>query len=102
MIFCLGEGKWEKAGIGYQKNYHAFNKPVSVERFNQIVDLIKNDILKDSKLELNEKTWSEEWEKVTKDQWKRISEIPEFDKDVVEGIIGFNIIDSQGYKIIRE
>ena len=102
-------------GIGSQKNYHAFNKPVSEERYSEILELIKNDILKDLKLELNKNSWSEEWKKVTQEQWKRISAIPEFDKEVVEGIIGFEInlnedsvaqeaiklLEEKGYKIIK-
>ena len=91
MIFCLGEGKYKSKGIGYQKNNQAFNKSVTEKRFNEIRDLIRDDILKDLRLELNENNWKDEWKKVTKEQWKRISEIPEFDKEVVEGIIEFKL-----------
>ena len=91
MIFCLGEGSYETQGAGYQKNYHAFNKPISKDRHNIILKLINGDILKDLKLELNEENWIDEWKKVSNRQWKQISEIPEFDKEVVEGIIGFEL-----------
>ena len=50
----------------------------------EIKKLITNDILKDLELELNKNSWENEWKKVTKEQWKRLSEIPEFDKEVVE------------------
>jgi hypothetical protein len=43
------------------------------------------------KLELNENTWTDEWKKVTKDQWKQILAIPEADKSVIEGVIGFEL-----------
>ena len=35
MIFCLGEGKYESKGEGYQKNYKIFNKEVSKEVFEK-------------------------------------------------------------------
>ena len=90
MIFCLGEGKYERSGIGYQKNYHAFNKKVSEERYSEILSKVK-EVLKDLKLELNTEEWSEEWKKVTNKQWIELSLIPEFDKEVVEGIIEFEL-----------
>ena len=90
MIFCLGEGKYEKKGIGYQKNYHAFNKPVSEERYQEIFKHCK-EVLKDLKLELNKNSWSDEWKKVTTEQWNKLAELPEWDKEVVEGIIGFEL-----------
>lgn len=90
MIFCLGKGKYTSEGIGYQKNYHAFNKPVSKDRYGEILNHC-NEVLKDLKLKLNENSWEEEWKKVTTDQWKKLAELPEFDKEVVEGIIGFEL-----------
>ena len=90
MIFCLGGGKYETKGIGYQKNYYAFNKPVTEDRWSKIRELVKT-ILSDLKLELNKENWSDEWKKVSQKQWKELSEIPEFDKKVVEGIIGFEL-----------
>ena len=90
MIFCLGEGKYELKGIGYQKNHHAFNKPVSEERYNVIFNYCK-EVLKDLKLELNKNNWSDEWKKVTTEQWNKLAELPEWDKEVVEGIIGFEL-----------
>lgn len=91
MIFCLGEGKYESKGDGYQKNYMAFNKKVSEERYKEILNLIREDILKELKLELDKEGWPDEWKKVTNQQWKRILEIPEADQKVIEGIIGFEL-----------
>lgn len=90
MIFCLGEGKYKIKGIGYQKNYHAFNKPVTEERYQKIINYCK-EVLKDLKLELNENSWEDEWKKVTTEQWLKLSKLPEWDKEVVEGIIGFEL-----------
>jgi len=81
-MFCKGINKGESM---------AFNKQISEERFVEIKELIRGDILEDLKLELNEKEWSNEWKKVTKEQWVRILEIPEADKEVIESIIGFEL-----------
>ena len=35
MIFCLGEGKYESQGAGYQKNSQIFNKDVSADEFDK-------------------------------------------------------------------
>ena len=35
MLFCLGDGRWERKGEGYQKNYRIFNKEVSEEVFDK-------------------------------------------------------------------
>ena len=90
MIFCLGEGKYEREGNGYQKNYMAFNKKVSEERYYEILDKVRK-ILKDLKLELNKKDWSNEWKKVTRKQWIEISKIPKFNKNIVEEITGIEL-----------
>ena len=68
----------------------AFNKKVTEKRHNEIFDECRK-VLKDLKLKLNEEEWSDEWKKVTQEQWSKLSEIPEFDKEVVEGIIGFEL-----------
>lgn len=90
MIFCLDDGKYESKGEGYQKNYRAFNLDVSEKRYEEILKEVK-EILKDFKLELNKNSWVDEWRKVSKEQWLKLSQIPEFDKEVVEGIIGFEL-----------
>lgn len=87
-IFC-GSEEYNDENSFQQKRYRAFNKEVGENRYLEIVRLIKNDILKDFKLELSKNSWKDEWKKVTNEQWKRLSEIPEFDIDVVELIIGF-------------
>ena len=89
MVFCVGNGRNESTGAGYQKNNMAFNKQVTTERFREISNKCKT-ILKDLKLELNKSNWTSEWEnKVSKEQWIELSKIPEFDIDIVEKIVGF-------------
>ena len=101
MIFCLGKGKHEREGNGYQKNYMAFNKKVSEDRYSEILIKVR-EILKDLKLELNEEDWSDEWKKVIRKQWIEISKIPEFDREVVEKIIGFELDLDNDLKISDE
>jgi len=36
MIFCLGEGKYESKGAGYQKNYQVFNQQLTKEEWNKV------------------------------------------------------------------
>lgn len=36
MIFCLGEGRYEKQGIGYQNSYMIFNQKVDKEEWSEI------------------------------------------------------------------
>ena len=89
-IFCQSDNLNDENSF-QQKRYRAFNKEVGITRYNEIVDLIKYDILKDLKLELNENSWEDEWKKVSSEQWKRILAIPEADKKVIEKIIGFEL-----------
>jgi len=98
MLFCLWEWRFEKQWIWYHKLYHAFNKDVWETRYKEILKEVK-EILKDLKLELNENYWIDEWKKVTNKQWIELSKIPEFDKKVVEWIIGFELDLKEG-KII--
>ena len=34
MLFCLGDGKYESSGEGYQKNNRIFNKDVTSDEFD--------------------------------------------------------------------
>jgi hypothetical protein len=126
-IFCYAEDYNDENSF-QQDRYRAFNKVVGRKRYYEIMKLI-NEILKDLKLELEESkwedewkkvtdkqdlklelntnSWSEEWKKVTNEQWRKILEIPEADKKVIENIIGFeldlenDLIDIDGVKISK-
>jgi hypothetical protein len=88
-IFCYAEDCDEDDF--QQPRYRAFNKKVGESRYDEIRSLIKDDILKGLKLEFNKNNWEDEWKKVTPEQWKRILEIPEADKEIIEKIIGFEL-----------
>lgn len=91
MIFCYGDGRYELKGIGYQKSFYVFNGYVGEKRYNEIFKLI-SDIMKDVKFDLNSNnSWRDEWKKVPQDVWIKLSQIPEFNKSVVENIIGFTL-----------
>ena len=93
MIFCLGEGRWESKGEGYQKNYRAWNKDVSEKRYEEILKKCR-EILKDFKLDPRE-GWTKEWSKVTASQWKQLSEIKEFDLEITKKITGLSEIPNE-------
>ena len=38
MIFCLGDGKYERTGDGYQKNLRIFNTDVTEEEYQKLKD----------------------------------------------------------------
>ena len=88
-LFCYAEDRG-KDGF-QQKRYRIFNKEVGKDRYYEIRNLIKDDVLKDLKLELNNSKWEDEWKKVSSEQWKRILDIPEADKDIIESIVGFKL-----------
>jgi len=87
-IFCVSK-KYDDENSFQQERYRAFNKVVGEERYYEIVEEIRDDILKDLKLELNKNPWKDEWKKVTPEQWSLMKDIPEYDEKVVEMIIGF-------------
>lgn len=88
-IFCYAENYNDKDSF-QQARYRAFNKEVGEGRYKEIVKKV-NNIFKDLKLELNKNSWKDEWKKVTPEQWKKLSQIPEFDKEIVENITGVKI-----------
>ena len=80
-IFCWAK-KYDDKDSFQQKRYRVFNKKVGKDRYYEIKKQI-DEIFKDLKID--------EWKKVENKQWKQLSEIPEFDKKIVENIIGFEL-----------
>lgn len=99
MIFCLGEGKYESEGEGYQKNYRAWNKDVSESRYEEVLKECR-EILKDFKLDARE-GWTKEWSKVRSSQWEKIAKIPEFDLEITKGITGLETIPVDSEKTVE-
>lgn len=115
-IFCAAE-ECDDENSFQQSRWRAFNKVVGQKRYWKIVGLIKDDIFKDLKLELDKNSWQVEWKKVLPKLWSRMrDEIPEYDEKVVEMVIGFKpeyeepdnvameaikMLESKGYKIVK-
>jgi hypothetical protein len=92
MIFCFGDGKYERKGEGYQKNFRAWNKPISEKHYEEILGELQK-ILSDIKLDAR-KDWVAEWGRVSASQWKKIAAIPEFDLEITKKITGLSEIPS--------
>lgn len=93
MIFCIGEGKYERQGIGYQKNNMVFNKPV--DNFDE-VEKQYNDIGISLKITENinyEEAWKLWW-KDNSHKAEQIKALPNFDSEIFEKITGIKIDES--------
>lgn len=117
MIFCNGEGKYEHQGIGYQKNHHIFNKPVSKEEYKKVKDALD---VKSFKLPLTsgvkfkdienptttqeqvggylkrqnyQDAWKEMWGGMSQEDKDFITSIIYFDKDIFKEITGIDVED---------
>ena len=97
-LFCWAE-EYNDDDSFQQKRWRAFNKEVGEERWREIREEVR-ETLSDLKLEVNKNDWSDEWKKVKPEQWKRILEIPEADKNIIEKIVGFELPKSESKMII--
>ena len=115
MLFCLGEGKYESKGKGYQKNNNVFNVQITSEEYNKIsIPRIKLPLTKwieekemnDKEKENNENykylggylrvnsykdSWKEFWSTAEESVKKQFKEIPHFNSEIFEEITGINI-----------
>ena len=112
MIFCLGEGKYERKGSGYQKHLQIFNKDVSEEVYDKTKSALD---VKSFKLPITKwidikeiesptttqkqiggmlKTfsykdaWKEMWSILSAEDKKFFSTLPNFDAEIFEKITG--------------
>ena len=119
MIFCLGEGRLESQGEGYQKNNMVFNKAVGKEDFKEYKKQIK-EILKDFELttfveEENmtkeekkdnpkykdikgylkvwgyKKAWENFKRKTSKENWEKLMNFPHFNAEIFKKITGIDV-----------
>lgn len=115
MIFCLGEGKSESKGIGYQQNNMIFNKKVTNEEFTKWKNIFtakiklavtlwidKKDMTSDEKDEVSgwsemggylknigyEESWTKWWNEAKKEDKDLILNCPHFDGKIFTGITG--------------
>ena len=123
MIFCVGEGKWERKGKGYQKNHQIFNQDVTEDEYQEVKDAIDS---KDFKLPLIKQiegylksqtykdAWDEMWRDMSQENKNFITSMIHFDKDIFKEITGIDttvddatadaiaLLRKAGYKIVKE
>jgi hypothetical protein len=89
MIFCLGGGRYENKGEGYQKNYRIFNKDVSEEVFEKAYNSQP-----EFKLEVNKygykQAWQEAWKTASKEFKQWIKDLPNYDPEIFTKITGID------------
>lgn len=117
MIFCLGEGKYESEGIGYQQNLMIFNQKVSEEVYNNTKKLIDakgiklpiakwieyKDLSKDEQTttakQLNgllktmsyQDAWKEMWNEFSAEDKNFFKTLPNFSAEIFEKITGIKV-----------
>ena len=117
MIFCLGDGRWESKGEGYQKHLRVFNQDVSETRYDEVKEILTDNQIKITltkwtdykELEKSEQTatakqlggllktfsyedaWLNFWNEATREQKNCILDLPEFDADIFKEITGIDV-----------
>lgn len=112
MIFCLGDGKWESTGIGYQQNLMIFNQKVTEDEYNKVKNALD---VKDFKLPIAKwidvkeiekpttaqkqmggylktldykESWKEMWSELSSEDTKFFLTLPNFNAEIFEKITG--------------
>jgi len=107
MIFCLGDGRTESKGEGYQKNYRVFNKDVSEDEYKEIkkslsgikiklTEWIKQDNGGYLKTHTYEDAWKNWLEELTEEQRQAILDIKQFEEKIFKEITGLTKKDLGG------
>lgn len=118
MLFCLGEGKFESKGAGYQKNNQIFNTQVTEDEWSEARESLpgikilitqwvdKKDMTKDEKNDnpvykevggylrhYNYKeAWANWWSQASQKDKQAILDLPHFNAEIFEGITGIKDI----------
>jgi hypothetical protein len=122
MIFCLGDGRWESTGEGYQKNLRIFNKGVTEEVYEKVKNAldVRNfklpvakwiDIKEIDKPTTTQKqcggylkvlnyqdAWKEMWSGMYTDDKTFIKNIPNFSAEIFEKITSIKVEDEVSLK----
>jgi len=106
MIFCLGDGRCESSGEGYQKNHRVFNKDVSEDEYGKIkktLDIkikVTEWIKQDDGGHLKTYSYIEAWKnwlkESTDEQRQAILNIKQFDEKIFKEITGLTKKDLEG------
>lgn len=124
MIFCLGEGKYESKGAGYQKNLQIFNQQVTEEVYNKTKSVLgaknfklpiakwieEEDMTDDEKSDwksyketggylknlIYKDAWKEMWTGLSLEDRKFFSTLPNWNKNLFLSITGIDYnLDSE-------
>ena len=96
MLFCLGEGAYERQGSGYQKNNCVFNVQLEKDEVDEIKATLdielklteRNDSTKSLDVYSYTDAWKNWWEEATDKQKKAITDIKYFDPRIFKEITG--------------
>lgn len=117
MIFCLGEGRFERKGLGYQQNNMVFNTKVTPEKFDEIKSKLpeikishtywveEKDMTTEEKENNSqykqlggflkrisyEEAWKNWWDTASKKDRQAIFDIPQFNAEIFKGITGIDV-----------
>ena len=120
MLFCLGDGKYESKGTGYQKNNCIFNVQVTPDEWNKAKKSLpeikiaitkwvdESDMTKDEKdnnsvykeiggyLKRHDykEAWATWWSDASKSDKQAILDLPHFDAEIFEKITGIKVDDN--------
>ncbi len=122
MIFCLGEGKYEPKGEGYQKNNRIFNVQLTPEEWDEIEQpniklpvtkwIDKSDMTTQEKKDKPvykdlggylkvlsyEDAWAEWW---ANNDHQEILDLPHFDADIFKQITGIDVETKLSGKTVK-
>jgi hypothetical protein len=122
MLFCLGTGKYDKSGAGYQQNNQIFNGKVSEDVFNKAKNsrpkfqlpvtkwIEKKDMTKEeettARLQMGgylktlsyQDAWVEAWKTASKEFKAWVLGLPNFNQEIFTKITGIKDIQTQSLK----
>lgn len=117
MLFCVGEGKYESKGEGYQKNNRIFNQQVTPDEFDTARGAMpsfelpiakwidKRDMTKEEKSAksywettgsyLKTLSYKDAWKEAKmSDEWKKwVKNLPNFSAEIFKEITGLKLED---------
>ena len=128
MEFCLGEGKYERKGIGYQNNHMIFNKQLTKEEWSKVSNSLptiklqvtkwidKDDMTKQEKKDISvwkelggylkrysyEDAWENWIDGASKEDKEAILNCGYYDAEIFEGITGHKLELDDKVEIIVE
>jgi len=127
MLFCLGEGRAESEGEGYQKNNRIFNVEVSHDEWEKARDSLpeielpitkwveEDDMTKDDKENYSnykqlggclktfsyEDAWQEVWKNLKQSDKQKFLDLPHFNAKIFKEITGIEVEKENTKKMVK-